>query len=54
VVDAGRAREKTQAERMKQPYELLQNRDAAAWDEFYEQYVRELYGFVFRLVRGDP
>jgi RNA polymerase sigma-70 factor (ECF subfamily) len=35
-------------------YESLQNRDAAAWDEFYEQHVRELYGFVFRLVRGDP
>ena len=29
-------------------------RDAAAWDEFYEEHVRELYGFVFRLVRGDP
>ena len=38
---------------MKSLYELLQNRDAAAWDEFYEAHVRELYGFVFRLVRGD-
>lgn len=39
---------------MKQPYESLQDRDAAAWGEFYEEHVRELYGFVFRLVRGDP
>jgi RNA polymerase sigma-70 factor (ECF subfamily) len=39
---------------MKRLYESLQNRDAAAWDEFYEEHVRELYGFVFRLVRGDP
>ena len=35
-------------------YESLQARDAAAWDEFYEVHVRELYGFVVRLVRGDP
>ena len=39
---------------MKRFYESLQDRDAAAWDEFYEEHVRELYGFVFRLVRGDP
>ena len=35
-------------------HESLQNRDARAWDEVYEEHVRELYGFVFRLVRGDP
>ena len=35
---------------MKRLYESLQNRDAAAWDEFYEMHVRELYGFVFRLM----
>ena len=35
-------------------YESLQARNAAAWDEFYEEHVRELYGFVFRLVHGDP
>jgi RNA polymerase sigma-70 factor, ECF subfamily len=34
--------------------ELLQERDAAAWDEVYEEHVREIYGFVFRLVRDDP
>ncbi len=39
---------------MKSLYESLQDRDAAAWDEFYEEHVRELYGFVFRLVRSDP
>ena len=39
---------------MKSLYESLQDRDAAAWDEFYEEHVRELYGFVFRLVGGDP
>ena len=39
---------------MKRLHESLQERDAAAWDEFYEEHVRELYGFVFRLVRGDP
>lgn len=39
---------------MKRLYESLQNRDAKAWDEFYEMHVRELYGFVFRLVRNDP
>ncbi len=33
--------------------EALQKRDAAAWDEFYQEHVHELYGFVFRLVRGD-
>ena len=54
VVDAGHAREETQARHMKRPYESLQKRDAAAWDEFYEEHARELYGFVFRLVRGDP
>jgi RNA polymerase sigma-70 factor, ECF subfamily len=39
---------------MRRLHESLQNRDAAAWDEFYEEHVRELYGFVFRLLRGDP
>ena len=39
---------------MNRLHESLQKRDAAAWDEFYEEHVRELYGFVFRLVRGDP
>ena len=39
---------------MKSLHESLQERDAAAWDVFYEEHVRELYGFVFRLVRGDP
>ena len=39
---------------MKSLYESLQNRDAAAWDEFYDEHGRELYGFVFRLLRGDP
>jgi RNA polymerase sigma-70 factor (ECF subfamily) len=39
---------------MKRLHESLQRRDAAAWDEVYEEHVRELYGFVFRLVRGDP
>ncbi len=34
-------------------YKSLQDRDAAAWDEFYEERSRELYGFVFPLVRGD-
>jgi RNA polymerase sigma-70 factor (ECF subfamily) len=31
----------------------LQGQDAAAWDEFYRRHADELYGFVFRLVRGD-
>jgi len=39
---------------MKKLHELLQNRDAAAWDEIYKEHVRELYGFAFRLMRGDP
>jgi RNA polymerase sigma-70 factor, ECF subfamily len=39
---------------MRSLYESLQSRDAAAWDEFYETHVRDLYGFVFRLLRGDP
>jgi RNA polymerase sigma-70 factor, ECF subfamily len=34
--------------------ESLQERDAAAWDEVYEGHAREVYGFVSRLVRGDP
>jgi len=34
-------------------YKSLQDRDAAAWDECYEERSRELYGFVFPLVRGD-
>ncbi len=52
VVDDRHALDETQAKHMKRLYELLQNRDAAAWDEFYEEHVRELYGFVFRLVRS--
>lgn len=39
---------------MKSLYKSLQDRDAAAWDELYEEHGRELYGFVFRLMRGDP
>ena len=39
---------------MKRLHESLQNCDAAAWDEVYEEHARELYGFAFRLVRGDP
>jgi RNA polymerase sigma-70 factor (ECF subfamily) len=54
VVDAGHALDETRAKPMKRLHESLQKRDAAAWDEFYEEHVRELYGFVFRLVRGDP
>ena len=46
--------EETTTKPMKKISESLQERDAAAWDEFYEEHVRELYGFVFRLVRGDP
>ena len=38
---------------MRRLHESLQKRDAAAWDELYEEHVAELYGFVFRLVRGD-
>ena len=33
--------------------ESLQQRDAVAWDRFYQEHVHGLYGFVFRLVRGD-
>ena len=32
----------------------LQQHDAATWDEFYQEHAQELYGFVCRLVRGDP
>lgn len=39
---------------MKKSPQSLQQRDVVAWDEFYGEHVRELYGFVFRLVRGDP
>jgi RNA polymerase sigma-70 factor, ECF subfamily len=46
--------EEKQAKPMKRLQESLQKRDATAWDEVYEEHVRELYGFVFRLVRGDP
>jgi RNA polymerase sigma-70 factor (ECF subfamily) len=46
--------EETTTKPLKKISESLQERDAAAWDEFYEEHVRELYGFVFRLVRGDP
>lgn len=51
---AGYALDELQAMDMKSRYQSLQNRDAAAWDEFYEEHARELYGFVFRLLRGDP
>lgn len=33
--------------------QALQQHDAAAWDAFYREHVREPYGFVFRLVGGD-
>lgn len=46
--------EETQARYMKNPYEWLQSRDTIAWDEFYDEHASELYGFVFRLLRGDP
>ena len=39
---------------MKSLYESLQSRDAIAWDEFYDENSPELYGFVCRLLRGDP
>lgn len=39
---------------MKKLHASLQECDAVAWDEFYEEHSHELYGFVFRLVRGDP
>ena len=39
---------------MKSLYESLQSRDAFAWDEFYDEHAPELYGFVSRLLRGDP
>jgi RNA polymerase sigma-70 factor (ECF subfamily) len=39
---------------MKSLYESLQSRDAFAWDEFYDEHAAELYGFVSRLLRGDP
>jgi RNA polymerase sigma-70 factor, ECF subfamily len=34
-------------------FEALQRRDAAAWDDFYRLHLHEIYGFVYRLVRGD-
>jgi RNA polymerase sigma-70 factor, ECF subfamily len=34
-------------------HELLRRCDVAAWDAFYREHIGELYGFVFRLVRGD-
>jgi RNA polymerase sigma-70 factor, ECF subfamily len=37
---------------MKSLHESLQDRDAAAWDAFYDEHVRDLYGFVFRLLGG--
>jgi len=33
--------------------QALQQRDAATWNAFYQEHISELYGFVFRLVRGD-
>jgi len=33
--------------------QALQERDGAAWDGFYQEHIHELYGFVFRLVRGN-
>jgi len=33
--------------------EALQQRDGATWDALYQEHIHELYGFVFRLVRGD-
>jgi RNA polymerase sigma-70 factor, ECF subfamily len=46
--------DETQAKPMTKPDNSLQERDAATWDEFYDEHASELYGFVFRLVRGDP
>jgi RNA polymerase sigma-70 factor (ECF subfamily) len=33
--------------------EALRRRDAVAWEEFYREHLREVYGFLFRLVRND-
>ena len=33
--------------------EALRRRDSAAWDIFYREHLRDIYGFLFRLVRGD-
>jgi RNA polymerase sigma-70 factor (ECF subfamily) len=38
---------------MRYCHQSLRDRDAGAWDGFYQEHVHELYGFVFRLVRGD-
>jgi len=38
---------------MTPPFEALQRRDSVAWDEFYRQHLREIYGFLVRLVSGD-
>src|SRR6266481_6335793 len=35
-------------------FEALRRRDPAAWDEFYHAHLREIYGFLARLVSGDP
>src|SRR3954447_23568417 len=36
------------------PYvEALRRRDPAAWDAFYRQHLRDIYGFLFRLVHRD-
>ena len=42
-----------QASHMSSFCKSLQQRDAAAWDRFYQEHLHELYGFVFRLVDGD-
>ena len=54
VADASQLRTELQAKPMKRPYMSLQHHDAAAWDEFYNEHVRDLYGFVFGLSDGDP
>jgi RNA polymerase sigma-70 factor (ECF subfamily) len=41
------------ASSMSVSYERLQQRDAGAWDAFYQEHVHELYGFLLRLVRGN-
>ena len=38
---------------MTPPFEALQRRDSVAWDEFYRRHLREIYGFLARLVGAD-
>ena len=43
----------TQASPMSSLRDPIQRRDATAWDKLYQEHFHELYGFVFRLLRGD-